>query len=197
MSKIKFGITEIIASAVGVLLFVLLEWFEKQGMASGLIESAVYGWLQPRMVIVTLVAALFGPVSGLVCGVGGSLLINSMFESFISYTEVMVIGLYGYAIGRMYGKFKVYDGSFGIREFVDFGAVTLATSIFCGVIMMPMLGFLIEDASLYDTINIGVRSVIGNSIASLIICGITMKIVSMCCNVKNRRRIENESKVFG
>lgn len=182
MGKVKYGTAEIIASFLGVFIFVFVEWLEKSGIGTGLLGNEVYSWVQFRMVIVTLVSAMFGPIAGMVCGVGGSMLINALFEYSINYPEVIVVGLFGVAVGLFYDKFKVLEGDFHLQEFVDFCAVVVAFAIFSAVLVLPLLLFLIEGKALPLSIIVGCKSVVGNSALSCVSCGIIMAIVSALHN---------------
>lgn len=188
MGKVKYKTPEIIASFLGVFIYVFVEWLEKSGISNGFISGDIYNWVQFRVVIVTLVAAMYGPIAGIVCGVGGSMLINALFEYSISYPEVIVVGIFGLAVGIFFDKFKVLDGKFGRQEFLDFCAVNVAFAIFSGIMVLPLVMYLIENKAMADTIVIGCKSVTGNSVLSCIICGIVMAVVSII--IKNRRDVK-------
>lgn len=194
MSKVKFGTVEIIASFLGVLIFVLLEWLEKLGIFSGAISNELYNWVQFRIVILTLVAAVFGPIAGAFCGFAGSMLINVMFEYTISLPEVIVVGLFGIAIGSFSNHFRVRSGGFTTREFMDFCAVSVAASLFAGVMLLPVLLFVMDDKFLNTTIIVGCKSVLGNSILSIIVCGILMSLISNLCGKIRKKKREEQAR---
>lgn len=196
MGKLKYGTAEIIASFLGIFIFVFLEWLEKTGIFLGVLNNEIYNWLQIRMIILTLVAAMFGPISGVVCGVGGSMLINVLFEYSIDYSEVIVVGLYGLALGRFYDKFKVLAGRFEMQEFIDFCAVQVAASLFSGVLLMPILAFVMEDRYMSSAIIVGIKSVVGNSVTSCFICGVIMTIVSLICKKRKEKKRAEAAKYF-
>lgn len=178
MNKIVYGVREIIASILGAFLFAFVEWIEKYLISAGIIGNAFYDWVQFGILILTLTAALYGPVAGIICGVGGGLLINVMSLSSFSFPVVASLGVFGLTMGAFYDKFKIRTGEFGGREYFDFAAVSLFAHIASAVMIMPMLAFVIYRDNLYDTITTGVKSLVGNSVVTLVICGVILGIIS-------------------
>lgn len=185
MERFRYGTKEIIATLAGAALFVFAEWIEGYFIANGVVSPKLYEWVQLRVLVVAIVAAFFGPVSGLFCGVGGDLLINVMYESVISYPEVIVLGLYGLLVGYYYCRMHSDPAEFCAATFVDFNVVQIAVAIFCSMFTVPMLRFLFEGANLYHSVEIGAKSTVGNSVITGIICPVIMAIVS---KVKKARK---------
>ena len=184
MSRLRFGAKEIIATLSGCALFVLVEWIEKTLIANSQIPGEFYFWVQLRVLVIAIAAVFFGPISGMMCGLGGDLLVNAMFESYISYPEVLVLGLYGLIMGAYYGSRHYDSRHFTPVDFMDFNAVSIVTGIFCAMFFVPLARFFIERAGIGESILMGARSVIGNSILIGIVCPVIMAIV---CAVRRHR----------
>ena len=105
MNKIRYGTKEIIATIVGCAVFILAQWLEIYLINEKILPEDTYSWVQFRVLGVAIVSVFFGPVSGVLCGLGGDLLVNLVFDPFISYPEVLSVGLYGLFIGLYYGKY--------------------------------------------------------------------------------------------
>lgn len=178
MSKIVYGVREIIASILGAFLFTFAEWAERYLISTGIIGNAFYDWVQFGILILTLTATLYGPVAGIICGVGGGLLLNVMSLASLSFPVVVSLGLFGLIMGGFYDKFKIRAGEFGGREYFDFAALSLFAEIASTVMVMPMLAFMIYGDNLFDTITMGVKSLVGNSVVTLVICGVILGIIS-------------------
>lgn len=178
MENIKYGVPEIIASFLGAFLIVVVEWMEKYAIYCGFLPLEVYNWIQFRVLVVSLVAVFFGPVAGIVCGIGGDMLINVILETSISYTEVITMGFFGFFLGKNYDRFMVREGRFGMQEYFDFNVISIMTGISAGVMIMPLLSFLIAKSNLFATVTVGIKSVVGNSVINAIVCGIAMAVAS-------------------
>ena len=179
MEKFRFGTKETVATLCGLALFVIAEWIEVTMISKGIIPAGIYQWVQLRVLVVAAVAVFFGPVSGVFCGVGGDLPINVIFEAVISYPEVMVLGIYGIFMGMYYGKMHYEPAKFGPREWVDFNAVQIFAGIFCALFFAPMTKYFIERVSIYDSVRVGAKSALGNSVLIGLILPIAMAIVGV------------------
>lgn len=187
MENFRYGIKEIIVTVCGAALFVLVEWLQMSLIAQGRIPVESYEWVQLRVLVVATTAVLSGPVAGVLCGLCGDLLINTIFETVISYPEVVILGVYGLFMGLYFGKYHYPRSRFTARDFVDFNAIQLLAALFCSMFFMPLFRFLIEDVSLYSGVTTGAKSVAGNSIVIGIICPVIMAIEVAIRNAQNGR----------
>lgn len=174
MEKLRYGTKEIIATLLGAVLFMLFQWLEIYLIKAGIMPEEIYSWVQFRVVVVAVVAIFFGPVSGMLCGLGGDLLVNAVFDPFISYPEVLSLGLYGLFMGIYYGKIHFDRRHFTPADFVDFNAIQILCALFCAMFFVPLTAFFIDENSIYDTISVSARTVVGNSILTGIVCPVIM-----------------------
>ena len=181
----RYGTKEIIATLLGTALFVLAEWFERYLIGIGMIPAFTYEWVQFRVPVVTLVAILFGPFSGMICGLGADLIINSIFEPAISYPEVIVFGVYGFMMGIFHSREHGRSEQFTSRQFLDLNALQIGSGIFCSMFVLPFANFMIYDANIYDTVTIGAKSAAGNSLLTGVICSVIMAIRSVIHQTKS------------
>jgi len=183
--KFKYSMKDIIATLVGAALFVFAEWIEMHLIMTSVIPREVYEWVQLRVLVIALVGVFFGPISGMLCGLGGDLLINRMFEPMISYPEVLVLGLYGFIMG--YCKYHLPERGISPKDIADFNARQIVAGIFCGIFAIPMTLFLLDNMNIYTAVTIGARSTIGNSVIVAVVCSIAIVIVGAVRSVKYKK----------
>ena len=177
MNKIRYGTKEIIATIVGCMVFILVHWLEIYLINTKILPEDTNSWVQFRVLIVAIVSVFFGPVSGVLCGMGGDLLVKLGFDPFISYPEVLSVGLYGLFVGLYYGKYHFDRRHFTFTDFVDFNAVSVISGLICAMFFAPLADFFIDDVNIYNSIIRGGRAVVGNSILIGILCPVIIAIV--------------------
>ncbi len=180
----SYGLKEILATLLGVAAFVFAEYVELYYIRTGAFPAQTYEWVQFRVLIVAVVAVFFGPFCGVLCGLGGDILINSMFEPVISYHEVIALGLYGFFMGYYHRRTHRSIKQFTTREFLDFNALQIVTGIFCAMFVVPFVKFLLSNANINDSVTVGAKSVAGNSILVGAVCSITMAVISAVYQIK-------------
>lgn len=185
MKKIRFGTREIVAMVIGVMLFASTRLFENYADINGLVPDWVSVWIRPGMLIVAATAVFFGPVCGMLCGIGGSLVVRALFGTSVKFLELFTMGLFGFLIGLYYGKLHYRNDRFGMREFVDFNVVQTLVGIICGIFIMPLGRFMIDGAGLNEAVVNGTKSTIGTSI---MICVVLSTIVFIVSAVQSRHR---------
>lgn len=184
MEKIRYGTKDIIATLAGAVAFLLLNWLELYLIEAKILPADTFSWVQLRVVAVAVVAIFFGPISGAICGLGGDLLVNAIFDPFISYPEVLSLGLYGLLVGTYYGRWHYNRRGFTPRDFVDFNAVSVMAGIVCAEFFVPLAAFFFESRDIYESLQTGAKSVVGNSILVGIVCSVLMGVV---VGVRGRR----------
>ena len=192
MERFRYGTKETIATLIGLACFVLAEWIQMRLAGRGIIAPGVYQWVQLRVLVIAIVAVFFGPLCGVFTGLGGDLLINVIFESRISYPEVIVLGVYGLFMGLYYGRIHFNRKGFTARDFVDFNAIQIFAGLFCSLFMVPMLLHFLEGVEVTKGVLIGAKSVFGNSVA----VGTVVPIIMICYNYamhRGRKGIEQNS----
>lgn len=161
MNKIRFGTKEIIAVIVVIALYVISEWGERYLIGCGLISTAVLDWVKIRVLIVVVSSAIFGPIVGIICGVGGALLVDMMYYSNVRYGEIIAYAMNGYIIGRYRDIFGVLKGEFRGIKLLDFNIIQLLCMIVGAVLFLPLFFFITENANMRESIVIGTKSAVG------------------------------------
>ena len=193
MERFRYGTKETIATLIGLALFVFVEWLQTFLAARAVIPSNFYQYVQLRVLVIAISAVFFGPLCGVFTGLGGDLLINVIFESRISYPEVIVLGIYGLFMGLYFGRMHYNTKRyFTGKDFVDFNAIQIFAGLFCSLFSVPMLLHFLEDVDVSKGIMIGARSVLGNSI----VIGTVVPVIMICYNYatnRGRKHIEQNS----
>ena len=196
MDRYRYGTKEIAATITGVAFIVYLRFLENYLTASSVIPSQVFEWISPRILIVAIASVFFGPVTGMLCGLGGNLIIYVIFGEYGGYPEMLVLGLYGFFLGLYFGRMHYNMAAYTARTFVDFNAVQIMCGIISSVLLLPLIKFLTEDVSLYDSIESGARSAAGNSLLVGIICPLLMYIVCAIIRRKNSNPEDDIERSF-
>lgn len=185
MEKFRYGSKEIIATVAGAVLIVAARYLHVFLLSSGIMSAKAGEWFQMSVPVIAIVAVFFGPVSGLLCGVGGVLLVNVIFETSISYPSVIVLGLYGFILGLYFGKMHYDPADFSLRTIIDFNAVQITSGILVAMLLLPLLLFLMTNQSLYESVYLGAKQTVGNAVIVGILCPAIMFAVSL---VKGRQK---------
>ena len=178
MERFRFGTKEIIGTVLSVIIIAVLRYAELALTLSGTIDPRVSEWIIPAIPVVTLAAVFFGPVAGLISGIGGNLVKCAIFSTYIDYPEIITLGVYGLVVGLYFGKMHFDHGRFTGTTFLDFNAVHIMTGIFCGMFLLPMLRFFMEDANLYDSVITGAKYCAGDTAFIAIFCSLIIMAVS-------------------
>ncbi len=178
MNKFEFGTKEIVATFCSVVLIAVIRFLELDLTALGMMAPEVLEWIIPAIPIVTLTAVYFGPVAGMLAGIGGNLLKCALFAVYIDYPEVITLGVYGFFVGMYFGRMHFDPARFNGTKFLDFNAVHIMAGVFCAMFLLPMLRFLIQDANLYECVISGAKYCVGTTIIIGIVCSLILLIVS-------------------
>ena len=178
MENIKFGTREIVAMVTGVALFAAARLLENYIFSKGILPESLAGWSGLGLLIIATSAAFFGPVCGMLCGIGGDLIIRALFGSSVRFLELFTLGLYGLLIGIFYGRLQGNRYRFGIREFVDFNVIQILVGITCGIFIVPLGRFMIDGSDLSESIVYGTQRTLGVSVMVGVILPVMMFIVS-------------------
>ena len=178
MENIKFGTREIVAMVTGVALFAAARLLENYIFSKGILPESLAGWSGLGLLIIATSAVLFGPVCGMLCGIGGDLIIRALFGSSVRFLELFTLGLYGLLIGIFYGRLQGNRYRFGVREFVDFNVIQILVGITCGIFIVPLGRFMIDGSDLSESIVYGTQRTLGVSVMVGVILPVMMFIVS-------------------
>ena len=175
--KFRYETKEIIATLIGVALAVATHRLETMLFSPAGDTAQIFSLIHLRVLVTALTGVFFGPVTGLLVGTGGALLINVLADTPIIYTDIAALGLYGFFIGLYFGKNHYDPDDFSARTIVDFNAVQLLAAIFCDMLLLPLLSFLFYKVSLLSSVVTGAKRVVINSVIVGLVCPLVMGIV--------------------
>ncbi len=188
MDKFRYGTKEIIATVLGVILMVAVRYAQLASVEVGIVDARLFGWITPTVPIIVLAAVYFGPIAGLLCGVGGELLLSTVFTATVDYPDMIAMGFYGFFIGLYFGKMHFDGRTFTATKFFDFNAVQIMAGIFCAMFLLPVMRFVLERADLYKAVVSGAKITFGNTMLVGIFCSFVMLIVSIFSNAGAKAR---------
>ncbi len=135
--KLKFGIKEVVATAIGTALFVALTEVQ---IPLGFIPNTA---LQPRAALLAFVAALFGPIVGGAVGLLGHALGDIMFYGSAWWSWVIPDAVFGIAVGLFAHKFAIEEGGFNTKNCVLFNIVQVVANAVAWIVVAPVLDIVI------------------------------------------------------
>lgn len=169
MKRIRFGTKEIVALVLGVVLFAGIRVIENYLYTRKIMPSDVYSWVSPGLIVIAAIAVFYGPACGMLCGIGGNLIVRALFGSSVGYLELFTLGLYGLLIGIYFRRLhNRHDGS-ALREVVDFNVIQVLVGIICGIFVIPLGRFLIDGTGINEAIVNGTKSTVGVSVMAGVI----------------------------
>jgi len=136
MEKKTISVKTVVAIGIGAaLMFVLMRFV---AVPSGVPNTN----LNLGIAILSIFAAIFGPVAGLLIGFIGHTLVDLTWGG-VWWTWVIADALYGLAIGIFWKFYKIEEGGFGIKQAVVFNGVQIAANLLAWVAIAPTLDVLI------------------------------------------------------
>jgi energy-coupling factor transport system substrate-specific component len=168
MGKKIISIKTVVAIGIGAaLMFVLMRFV---AIPSGVPNTN----LNLGIAILSIFAAIFGPVAGLLIGFIGHTLTDLTWGS-VWWTWVIADALYGLAIGLFWKFYKIEDGKFGLKQAVIFNCVQIAANLLAWVAIAPTLDVLIYKEP-YDKVYLQGLVAGGLNIATVLILGTLLAI---------------------
>ncbi|MCL1813281.1 MAG: ECF-type riboflavin transporter substrate-binding protein [Treponema sp.] len=137
MEKKMLSVKTVVAIGIGsALMFVLMRFV---ALPSGVPNTN----LNLGIAILSIFAAIFGPIAGLLIGFIGHTLVDLTFGWGVWWTWVIADALYGLAIGVFWKLYRLEEGEFGIKQAVVFNGIQVAANILAWVGIAPTLDILI------------------------------------------------------
>ncbi|MCL1927182.1 MAG: ECF-type riboflavin transporter substrate-binding protein [Treponema sp.] len=137
MEKKTLSVKTVVAIGIGsALMFVLMRFV---ALPSGVPNTN----LNLGIAILSIFAAIFGPIAGLLIGFIGHTLVDLTFGWGIWWTWVIADALYGLAIGVFWKLYRLEEGEFGIKQAVIFNGIQVAANIIAWVGIAPTLDIFI------------------------------------------------------
>ncbi len=134
--KLKFGVKELVATAIGAALFFVLGRFVS--IPSGIPNTNIsiqYG-------VLGFFAAVYGPIVGLLAGLIGHFFIDFSFGWGVWWSWVIASAVCGGLIGLGMGKVDVKAGEFGKNLAIRFNVVQAVAHLICWAVVAPVLDIL-------------------------------------------------------
>jgi len=168
MGKKVISIKTVVAIGIGAaLMFVLMRFV---AIPSGVPNTN----LNLGIAILSIFAAIFGPVAGLLIGFIGHTLTDLTWGG-VWWTWVIADALYGLAIGLFWKFYKIEEGKFGVKQAVIFNCVQIAANLLAWVAIAPTLDVLIYKEP-YDKVYLQGLVAGGLNIATVLILGTLLAI---------------------
>jgi energy-coupling factor transport system substrate-specific component len=132
----KINVKTVVAIGIGsALMFVLMRFV---AVPSGVPNTN----LNLGIAILSIFAAIFGPVAGLLIGFIGHTLVDLTWGG-VWWSWVIADALYGLLIGLFYKFYRIEEGEFGIKQALIFNGFQIGANIIAWVGIAPALDIFI------------------------------------------------------
>ena len=133
----KLNVKTVVAIGIGAaLMFVLMRFV---AVPSGVPNTT----LNLGIAVLSIFAAIFGPIAGLLIGFIGHTLVDLTWGWGVWWTWVIADALYGFAVGFFWKLYRIEEGEFGIKQAVIFNIVQICANLIAWVAIAPTLDILI------------------------------------------------------
>jgi len=163
MGNKVISVKTVVAIGIGAaLLFVLMRFV---AVPSGVPNTN----LNLGIAILSIFAAIFGPLAGLLIGFIGHTL-NDMTAGFgVWWSWIIADALYGLMIGCFWKLYRIEEGEFGVRRAVFFNVVQIVANFIAWVGIAPTLDVLIYKEPPSKVYLQSLTAVIANIVVVLIL----------------------------
>jgi len=136
MGKKLISVKTVVAIGIGsALMFVLMRFV---AIPSGVPNTQ----LNLGIAILSIFAAIFGPIAGLLIGFIGHTLTDLTWGG-VWWTWVIADALYGFVVGIFWKFYRIEEKDFGVAQAVIFNAVQIVANMLAWVAIAPTLDILI------------------------------------------------------
>jgi len=136
MAKKVISVKTVVAIGIGsALMFVLMRFV---AVPSGIPNTN----LNLGIAILSIFAAIFGPIAGFLIGFIGHTLTDLTWGG-VWWTWVIADALYGLAVGFFWKSYKIEEKGFGIKQAIIFNGVQIVANLLAWVVVAPTLDILI------------------------------------------------------
>jgi len=137
MGKKFISVKIVVAIGIGAaLMFVLMRF---AAVPSGVPNTN----LNLGIAVLSVFAAIFGPIAGLLIGFIGHTLNDLTLGWGVWWSWVIADALYGFVVGLIWKLYKVEEGEFGVKQAFIFNAVQVVANLLAWVAIAPTLDILI------------------------------------------------------
>ena len=159
----KFSVKTVVAIGIGAALFFVCGRFisipSPVPNTSITIQYGVLGFM----------AAVFGPIAGILIGLIGHALIDFSWGWGIWWSWVIASGIFGLLMGLACRKMALADGICGKRELIHFNVAQLICHVICWGVCAPVLDIVIYQEPIEKLFAQGLVSGISNAVTTAII----------------------------
>jgi energy-coupling factor transport system substrate-specific component len=137
MAKRLISVKTVVAIGIGAAVYFVLMRFV--AVPTGVPNSNVnFG-----IAILSVFAAIFGPVAGFLIGFIGHTLVDLTLGYGIWWTWVIADGIYGLLVGLFWKFYKIEEGEFGVKNCVIFNVIQILANAAAWLALAPTLDILI------------------------------------------------------
>ncbi len=159
----KLSVKSIVAIGIGAALFFVLGRFV--AIPSGIPNTNIsiqYG-------VLAFVAAVFGPIAGLLAGLIGHFFIDFSFGWGVWWSWVIASAFFGFAVGFVAKKLKIEDGIFEKKDILVFNIAQICAHLLAWVVVAPVLDIVMYAEPANKVFIQGLGSAAINIIATAVI----------------------------
>ncbi|HOO28095.1 MAG TPA: ECF transporter S component [Lachnospiraceae bacterium] len=187
--RYRLGIKEISATVFGSVAFIGISMFLLKHDCGKLSEY----YFQIRLLLLTVMSALFGPIAGVLIGAGGSELSDMLIFGRASYISVLAFGTYGLFIGKYAKYYGIRDGLFNRHSAAAFNVIQMLSSMIIWGFIVPLLTFLANKQDLLEAEMAGLETTMFNAAAVCLVCTPVFWLIDQGMRL-NRKRIDRKKK---
>jgi energy-coupling factor transport system substrate-specific component len=163
MPKKAISVKTVVAVGVGAaLVFVLMRFVS---IPSGIPNVNI----NLGLAALSMFAAIFGPVAGLLIGFIAHTLTDLTFGWGVWWSWVISSALYGLAVGCLYRLYRVEEGTFGVKQAVMFNVVQIAANAVVWMGIAPTLDILIYQEPADKVFAQGLAAGLSNIVTVLVL----------------------------
>ncbi len=133
----RLSIKTVVAIGIGAAIFVVL------GMYGSIPTGIPNTNLDTSYGLLSTMAAIFGPIAGLLIGLIGHALKDTFMYGSAWWSWVICSSLVGFLIGLFFRRFGVEDGKFGVKQAVLYNAVQIGANAIAWFLAAPTLDIVI------------------------------------------------------
>lgn len=134
---VKYAIRSVVATGIGTALFIVLSYVS---IPVGFIPNTA---IQPRVALLAIISAIFGPIVGGAVGLLGHALADATQYGSIWWSWVFPEGIMGVLVGLFVNKYKVEDGGFTVKPIILFNIIQVISNALAWILAAPVLDILI------------------------------------------------------
>lgn len=159
----NFSVKTIVATAIGAALFFVLGRFV--AIPSGIPNTNIsiqYG-------ILGFIAAVFGPIAGVLAGLIGHFFIDFSFGWGVWWSWVIASGVAGLCMGFAGNLLHIEDGEFAAKDIITFNVGQVIANVVAWIVVAPVLDILMYAEPVNKVFAQGALSAAANSITTAVV----------------------------